>query len=63
MGMASGIIVGQSLGARKPERADETIRWAAYVALITAAFSGLVIAFPVHRAIRPSASVMRAPLA
>ena len=48
LGMASGIIVGQSLGAGKPERAKETIRWAAmYVAIITAAFSGLLIAFPV----------------
>ncbi|MEE9286061.1 MAG: MATE family efflux transporter, partial [Dehalococcoidia bacterium] len=47
LGQASGIIAGQSLGAGKPERAKETVRWAAaYVALITAVFSGLVIAFP-----------------
>ena len=47
LGQASGIIVGQSLGAGKPERARATIRWAAiYVALITAVFSGLVVVFP-----------------
>lgn len=47
LGMASGIIVGQNLGAGKPERARETIRWAAiYVVLITAVFSGLVMTFP-----------------
>ena len=48
LGAASGIIVGQSLGAGKPERARETIRWAAiYVTIVTAVFSGLVLAFPV----------------
>ena len=48
LGHAAGIIVGQSLGAGKPERAKETIRWAAlYVAIATAVFSVLVMAFPV----------------
>ena len=48
LGMASGVLVGQNLGAGKPERAKQTIRWAAtYVALMNAALSGLIIAFPV----------------
>ena len=48
LGMASGVLVGQNLGAGKPERAKRTIRWAAiYVAFISAILSGLMIAFPV----------------
>ena len=48
LGMAAGVLVGQNLGAGKPERAKQTIRWAAtYVALINAVLSGLMIAFPI----------------
>ena len=47
MGLASGVIVGQSLGARKPERAKETIYWAAgYVTLVKSILSALLFAFP-----------------
>ena len=46
-GQASGVIVGQSLGADRPQRARQTVVWAvgivAYVALIS---GSLVIAFP-----------------
>ncbi len=48
LGMAAGVLVGQNLGAGKPERAKQTIRWAAtYVTLINAVLAGLMIAFPV----------------
>ena len=47
MGLASGVIVGQSLGAGKPERAKETIYWAAgYVMLVKGVLSALLFAFP-----------------
>ena len=46
-GQASGVIVGQSLGADRPQRARQTVIWAVaivtYVALITGSF---VIVFP-----------------
>ena len=47
MGLASGVIVGQSLGAGKPDRAKQTIYWAAgYVLLVKGILSILLFAFP-----------------
>jgi putative MATE family efflux protein len=47
LGMASGIIVGQSLGASRPERARETVVWAtAYVLLIKSIFCTVLFLFP-----------------
>jgi putative MATE family efflux protein len=47
LGMASGVIVGQSLGAEKPERARETILWAtAYVLAIKSVFCTVLFLFP-----------------
>jgi Na+-driven multidrug efflux pump len=47
MGQASGIIVGQSLGAKQPKRAKETVLWAsAYVTVMKSIFGALVFAFP-----------------
>ncbi len=46
-GTASGIIVGQSLGAGKPERAKETVRKSLmFTTLINGSLSALIIAFP-----------------
>jgi putative MATE family efflux protein len=47
MGLASGVIVGQSLGAGKPERAKETIYWAAgYVVLVKGILGVFLFLFP-----------------
>jgi Na+-driven multidrug efflux pump len=47
-GMASGVIVGQSLGAGKPERAKETIRKSlVFASLINAVLTVIIVAFPV----------------
>ena len=47
MGLASGVIVGQSLGAGKPERAKETIYWAAgYVVLVKSILGVFLFLFP-----------------
>ena len=47
MGQASGVIVGQSLGADRPQRARQTVIWAVYIVTYIALISGsLVIAFP-----------------
>jgi Na+-driven multidrug efflux pump len=47
MGQASGIIVGQSLGAGKPERAKQTVLWATgYVVVMKSIFGAIVFAFP-----------------
>ena len=47
LGMASGVIVGQSLGAEKPQRARETVLWAtAYVLLIKSIFCTVLFLFP-----------------
>lgn len=48
LGLASGTIVGQSLGAGRPGRARQTILWAAgYIAVLNFALSALIFAFPV----------------
>jgi len=47
MGLASGVIVGQSLGAGKPERAKQTIYWAAgYVLAVKSVLCLLLFMFP-----------------
>ncbi|MBF8266978.1 MAG: efflux family protein [Dehalococcoidia bacterium] len=47
MGLASGVIVGQSLGAGKPERARQTVLWATgYVLIVKAIMGILIFAFP-----------------
>ena len=47
MGLGSGVIVGQSLGAGKPERAKQTIYWAGgYVLVVKGILSVLLFAFP-----------------
>ena len=46
-GQASGVIVGQSLGADRPQRARQTVIWAVAFVTYAALISGcLVIAFP-----------------
>jgi putative MATE family efflux protein len=47
LGQATGVIVGQSLGAGKPARASETVRWALLLTLtLSLVLSTLMIAFP-----------------
>jgi putative MATE family efflux protein len=47
LGQASGIIVGQSLGAGKPERAKHTVLWATgYVLAIKGSVTAFVFLFP-----------------
>jgi putative MATE family efflux protein len=47
MGLASGVIVGQSLGAGKPERAKQTIYWATgYVLAVKAIVCFFLFSFP-----------------
>jgi putative MATE family efflux protein len=47
LGQASGIIVGQSLGAGKPERAKQTVLWASgYVLAIKGCMTAFVFLFP-----------------
>ena len=46
-GQASGIIVGQSLGAGKPERAKQTVLWATgYVVMVKTIFTAFVFFYP-----------------
>jgi len=48
VGQASGIMVGQNLGAKKPERAKSAVLWAiAYVSAVKVVVVGLMLAFPV----------------
>src|SRR2546428_11497394 len=47
LGQASGVMVGQNLGAGKPERAKQTVLWATgYVAIVKSIFGAIVFAFP-----------------
>jgi len=47
LGQASGIIVGQNLGAGKPERAKQTVLWATgYVMAVKSVFGAVIFAFP-----------------
>ena len=47
LGQASGIIVGQNLGAGKPDRAKKTILWAAaYVTLVKSLLGAALFLFP-----------------
>jgi Na+-driven multidrug efflux pump len=46
-GQATGVIVGQSLGAGKPERAKETVRWAMLLTIATSlVVGGAMFAYP-----------------
>ncbi|MBI2303889.1 MAG: MATE family efflux transporter [Chloroflexi bacterium] len=46
-GQASGIIAGQNLGARKPERSRQTVLWAVgYVLFIQSILGALLLTFP-----------------
>jgi len=48
MGLASGVIVGQSLGAGKPQRAKQTMYWAiGYVLVVKSVLCALLFLFPV----------------
>jgi putative MATE family efflux protein len=48
LGNATGVIAGQSIGAGRPERARQTLRWAvAYVLLLKAVAGALFFTFPV----------------
>lgn len=48
MGLASGVIVGQSLGAGKPYRAKQTMYWAiGYVMVVKSVLCILLFSFPV----------------
>ena len=48
LGQAAGIMVGQNLGAGKPERAKKSVVWALlFVTIMKGAFGGLLFAFPV----------------
>jgi putative MATE family efflux protein len=48
VGQASGIMVGQNLGAKKPERAKSAVVWAiAYISAVKLVVVGLLLAFPV----------------
>ena len=47
LGQAAGVLVGQNLGARKPERARAAVGWALlFVTLIKAFAVGALVAFP-----------------
>ena len=47
LGRASGVLVGQNLGAGRPERAKSTVRWAAaYVTAIRGVVAIFLFAFP-----------------
>ena len=47
LGQAAGVLVGQNLGAKKPERAKAAVGWALlYVSLIKAGAVGILVAFP-----------------
>ncbi len=47
VGRASGILAGQNLGARKPERARATVRWAVWYVMLIRGLAGLLlIIFP-----------------
>src|SRR5688572_20552123 len=48
VGQAAGTMVGQALGAKKPERAKSSVLWAlAYTMVLKGIVIGLIIAFPV----------------
>ncbi len=47
VGQASGIMVGQNLGANEPQRAKTAVKWAlGYVLLANAIVLGIIVAFP-----------------
>jgi Na+-driven multidrug efflux pump len=47
LGSATGVLVGQNLGAGKPERAKETVRWAMLLTVATSIIiGGVMLAYP-----------------
>jgi Na+-driven multidrug efflux pump len=47
VGQAAGIMVGQNLGAQKPDRARSAVKWAlGYVASVQGILIGLIVLFP-----------------
>jgi putative MATE family efflux protein len=47
LGQASGVMVGQNLGAGKPDRARQAVMWATgYVSIVKSIFGSIVYAFP-----------------
>ncbi len=47
LGQAAGVLVGQNLGAKRPERAKQTVLWAlAYSIALQGAFGLFLVAFP-----------------
>jgi len=47
IGSATGVLVGQNLGAGKPERAKETVRWAMVITVATSlVIGGVMVAYP-----------------
>jgi putative MATE family efflux protein len=55
-GHSSGVMVGQNLGARQPDRARQSVRWGIVYVLVMQAVMGTVMAVFAPQVIRPFAS-------